>query len=134
MGISISFEGDHAFDLTHTQDRMHLDCVFSIVGDDCCIMLEDIMGEASPLRRLVDEYVRNPATGEYTLRRWAWCGCWHAHGLVKQKMAMRSIANHCTASVWYAEIRNFSLLCNITWKFRTLSIKSYMLIGFLMVL
>ncbi|KAF5833022.1 hypothetical protein DUNSADRAFT_10768 [Dunaliella salina] len=51
------------------QDRMHLDCVFSVVSDTCCIMLEDIMGEASPLRRLVDEYVRDPETGKYSLKR-----------------------------------------------------------------
>jgi arginine deiminase len=43
---------------------MHLDCVFSILSDDCCIMLEDIIGEASPTRRLVDEWEINPATGE----------------------------------------------------------------------
>lgn len=39
------------------QQRMHLDTVFSIIGKDCCVMLEDIMGESSPTRRLVDEYV-----------------------------------------------------------------------------
>ncbi len=48
---------------------MHLDCVFSLLSDNCCIMLEDIMGEASPTRRLVDEYVRDPATGKYALGR-----------------------------------------------------------------
>ena len=41
-----------------TQDRMHLDCVFSIVGDDVCIMMDEMMGESSPTRRLVDEWVR----------------------------------------------------------------------------
>lgn len=51
------------------QDRMHLDCVFSVVSNDCCIMLEDIMGEASSMRRLVDEYVRDPATGKYSIKR-----------------------------------------------------------------
>jgi hypothetical protein len=47
---------------------MHLDCVFSVLGEDVCLMLEDIMGEASPTRRLVDEYVRD-ASGKYSLAR-----------------------------------------------------------------
>lgn len=51
-------------DFDKHQDRMHLDCVFSILGDSCCIMLEDIMGEASPTRRLVDMYARDSATGK----------------------------------------------------------------------
>ena len=42
-----------------TQDRMHLDCVFSIIGDDVCIMMDEMMGESSPTRRLVDEWVRS---------------------------------------------------------------------------
>lgn len=50
------------------QDRMHLDCVFSVLGEKCCIMLETIIGEDSPSRRLVDEYVRD-ASGKYTLAR-----------------------------------------------------------------
>lgn len=37
---------------------MHLDCVFSIVSDSVCIMLEEMMGESSPTRRLVDEYTK----------------------------------------------------------------------------
>ena len=48
---------------------MHLDCVFSTLSDNCCIMLEDIMGEDSPKRRLVDEYAKNPSTGKYELAR-----------------------------------------------------------------
>ena len=40
------------------QDRMHLDCVFSILGRDVCLMYEPMMGEASPVRRIVDEYVQ----------------------------------------------------------------------------
>jgi len=44
--------------LGRAQDRMHLDCVFSIVGDDVCIMMDEMMGESSPTRRLVDEWVR----------------------------------------------------------------------------
>jgi arginine deiminase len=51
------------------QDRMHLDCVFSIISDSLCIMLEDIIGEQSPIRRLVDEYIRSPDTGKYQLAR-----------------------------------------------------------------
>lgn len=56
-------------DFDQNQDRMHLDCVFSILSHACCIMLEDIMGEGSKIRRLVDEYVRDPATGKYALAR-----------------------------------------------------------------
>jgi hypothetical protein len=37
---------------------MHLDCVFSIIGDDVCIMMDEMMGEESPTRRLVDEWVQ----------------------------------------------------------------------------
>ena len=44
------------------QDRMHLDCVFSILGDDCCLMMEEMMGEDSPTKRLVDEWTRDDAT------------------------------------------------------------------------
>jgi hypothetical protein len=49
---------------------MHLDCVFSVLSDRCCIMLKDIMGESSPTRRLVDEYTRDPTTAKYKLTRW----------------------------------------------------------------
>lgn len=51
------------------QDRMHLDCVFSILGDDTCLMLEEMMGADSPTRRLVDEWSRDEATGGYNLTR-----------------------------------------------------------------
>ena len=37
---------------------MHLDCVFSLLGDNICLMLKDMMGEDSPTRRLVDEHVQ----------------------------------------------------------------------------
>ena len=47
---------------------MHLDCVFSILGDDCCLMLNEMMGEDSPTRRLVDEWTRTP-DGGYELSR-----------------------------------------------------------------
>lgn len=56
-------------DFDRDQDRMHLDCVFSVLGEGCCIMLETIIGEDSPKRRLVDEYVRDEATGKYSLAR-----------------------------------------------------------------
>ncbi|GMH40790.1 hypothetical protein BSKO_08694 [Bryopsis sp. KO-2023] len=56
-------------DFDRHQDRMHLDCVFNIVGDHCCLMLEDVIGEDSPTRRLVDEFVRDDATGQYKLTR-----------------------------------------------------------------
>jgi len=52
-----------------SQDRMHLDCVFSILSDDCVLMLEDMVGPDSPTRRLVDEYARDEATGKYALAR-----------------------------------------------------------------
>lgn len=42
---------------------MHLDCVFSILGDKCCIMLEEMIGQDSKTKRLVDEYSKNPGTG-----------------------------------------------------------------------
>ena len=48
---------------------MHLDCVFSILGDDCCLMMEEMMGEDSPTKRLVDEWTRDEATGGYNLTR-----------------------------------------------------------------
>ena len=47
---------------------MHLDCVFSILGDDCCLMLDEMMGSASPSRRLVDEWTRTPE-GRYECTR-----------------------------------------------------------------
>jgi len=33
------------------QDRMHLDCVFSILGRDLCLMYEPMMGDNSPIKR-----------------------------------------------------------------------------------
>lgn len=56
-------------DYDRSQDRMHLDCVFSVLGKGLCLMLEDIIGEQSAKRRLVDEWVRDPATGKYSLAR-----------------------------------------------------------------
>lgn len=48
------------------QDRMHLDCVFNIIGFESCLMLDDIMGAESPKRRLVDEYSKDSVTGKYS--------------------------------------------------------------------
>ena len=49
------------------QDRMHLDCVFSILTHDCCLMCEDMMGAESKTRRLVDLWVRDRRTGKYKM-------------------------------------------------------------------
>ena len=46
---------------------MHLDCVFSILGDNICLMLKDMMGEESPTRRLVDEYQQDPVSNTWRL-------------------------------------------------------------------
>ena len=51
------------------QDRMHLDCCFSILGDDVCLMMEEMMGADSLTKRLVDEWSRDEATGGYNLTR-----------------------------------------------------------------
>lgn len=48
---------------------MHLDCVFSILGDDVCLMMEEMMGADSQTKRLVDEWSRDEATGGYNLTR-----------------------------------------------------------------
>lgn len=68
--------------LERKQERMHLDTVFSILSDTCCVMLDEMMGEESKTKRIVDEYVkaRRPqdenttngdatAYGDYALRR-----------------------------------------------------------------
>ena len=63
-------------DYERDQARMHLDCMFNIVGDDVCLLAEDVIGENSPVRRTVDEYERvvdgdttAPAGQRYVLRR-----------------------------------------------------------------
>lgn len=81
LSLQVSKEIRHCLALSHNlcpscqhmaenimQDRMHLDCVFSILGDDVCLMLEEMMGENSPTRRLVDEYTRD-SSGTYSLSR-----------------------------------------------------------------
>ena len=52
-----------------SQDRMHLDCVFGLLSEKLCICYEDMLGEDSPKRRLVDEYVYDSNTGKYSLVR-----------------------------------------------------------------
>lgn len=44
-------------ELERTQERMHLDTVFNILNSECCLMLADMIGENSPTKRVVDEYV-----------------------------------------------------------------------------
>lgn len=56
-------------DFDKSQDRMHLDTVFNIVSDKYVVILEDICGRDSPLRRIVEEYVKNEQTGRYELKR-----------------------------------------------------------------
>lgn len=51
-----------------SQDRMHLDTIFNICSDTLCVMLDKAMGGASPIRRLVDEYVLDPEARRYTRR------------------------------------------------------------------
>ena len=49
---------------------MHLDCVFSILGRDVCLMYEPMMGEASTVKRMVDEFVQDFPGGHYRLNRY----------------------------------------------------------------
>ncbi|KAF2078141.1 hypothetical protein CYY_000525 [Polysphondylium violaceum] len=51
------------------QQRMHLDTVCNLIDEKVMLILEDICGEESPMKRLVDEYVRDPLTGKYSLNR-----------------------------------------------------------------
>jgi arginine deiminase len=48
-----------------SQDRMHLDCVFNLISDKCCLMYEPMMGEDSKVKRLVDEWAREGDKGPY---------------------------------------------------------------------
>lgn len=50
------------------QQRMHLDTVFNICGDNVCTMLEDIMGSQSLIRRLVTEYTKD-SKGHYVITK-----------------------------------------------------------------
>lgn len=50
------------------QERMHLDTVFNVVGERCCVALGEMLGEKSATRRMVDEYVQECEGGKYKLR------------------------------------------------------------------
>ncbi|KAG2388312.1 hypothetical protein C9374_000476 [Naegleria lovaniensis] len=50
------------------QQRMHLDTFFNICSHNCCVMLETVMGEESPIRRVVTEYTKN-GNGKYEVTR-----------------------------------------------------------------
>jgi arginine deiminase len=39
------------------QARMHLDCIFNVLGKDVVVLAEDVIGDDKPMRRLVTEYV-----------------------------------------------------------------------------
>mmetsp|Transcript_38930 Transcript_38930/g.110193 ORF Transcript_38930/g.110193 Transcript_38930/m.110193 type:complete len:362 (-) Transcript_38930:174-1259(-) len=55
-------------DFEQHQDRMHLDCCFSILTDKTCLMLEEMIGKDSKTHRLVDEYTKD-TNGKYQLTR-----------------------------------------------------------------
>jgi len=48
------------------QERMHLDTVFNIASDDTVVLLDTIMGEDNPNKRLVTEYTKKGNTYEIT--------------------------------------------------------------------
>ena len=48
---------------------MHLDCVFGLLSETCCICYEDMLGEHSPKKRLVDEYSMVSGTRSYEKTR-----------------------------------------------------------------
>jgi arginine deiminase len=52
-----------------SQDRMHLDCVFGLLSETCCVCYEDMLGENSPKKRLVDEYIYVGGAKTYSLNR-----------------------------------------------------------------
>jgi len=56
-------------DFERQQERMHLDTVFNIISGDCVLMLRDMMGDDSPTRRLVDEWVRGADDAPYVKGR-----------------------------------------------------------------
>lgn len=45
-------------DYEQSQERMHLDCVFNVIGKNCVVLAEDTIGTDKPFRRIVDEYAR----------------------------------------------------------------------------
>ena len=52
-----------------SQDRMHLDCVFGLLSETCCVCYEPMLGDDSPKKRLVDEYSMIPGTRAYEMTR-----------------------------------------------------------------
>eukprot|EP01134_Creolimax_fragrantissima_P003711 CFRG3711T1 len=56
-------------ELEVSQDRMHLDTYFSILDDRTVCVLEEVLGDDSPTRRTVDEYVRKDDNSPYELVR-----------------------------------------------------------------
>jgi hypothetical protein len=50
------------------QQRMHLDTVFNIASHNVCVMLETLIGENSPERRLVTEYTKGKDNKYYVTR------------------------------------------------------------------
>jgi arginine deiminase len=53
------------------QDRMHLDCVFSIVGQRCCLLFDGIVQKVPSLRRTVDMYKRTDDNSSSSLGSYA---------------------------------------------------------------
>jgi len=52
-----------------SQDRMHLDCVFGLLSETCCVCYEQMLGDDSPKKRLVDEYSMISGTRAYEKTR-----------------------------------------------------------------
>jgi hypothetical protein len=50
------------------QQRMHLDTVFNVASHNVCVMLETLIGDNSPERRLVTEYTRGTDDKYYVSR------------------------------------------------------------------
>eukprot|EP00798_Chlamydomonas_sp_ICE-L_P002145 gene2145-18194_t len=50
-------------------DNLHLDSVFNILSDTCCIMNETIIGKDNPRKRIMDEYTKDPSSGKYKLTK-----------------------------------------------------------------
>lgn len=48
-----------------SQQRMHLDTIFNICGDNVCTMLDTVIGEKSTIKRVVTEYTIDSNPGRY---------------------------------------------------------------------
>ncbi|KAL0217995.1 hypothetical protein RCL1_008843 [Eukaryota sp. TZLM3-RCL] len=53
-------------DFDRSQDRMHLDCVWNIISDSLCLILDSIIGSQASRKRTVDVYTRGD-DGKYVL-------------------------------------------------------------------